>query len=711
MSHEKILNHELMSLVTDYFEKEDVSQEFRKDIFNGIFSADITKVGKTKMEFHISGLEQQVDFTIMTEPPGRIFELLGTNQRFKTTSLIMIAIILNYNFGDAEDMLSSDQLLTRVTQLQKILFTSNNATFKFYIENEMFFYKFEKLKDKVTIEFTGGTKEIKLQSQDLFNNAFTEYQDFIYDLELAEVQFVSKGRNFVGFVHKQIRDEFVDTLDAIKGRLENTVTDFMNNLPPDYQATKSELEVKNEIVYTKKSLELLNKINISLPKLNNLTQLPKWNLSGYTLIQLKEMKTSMNTERKLIEEEIRVLNVNKETGYTNLKKHCNSINEYASNTPYTFEVNNLLYAISQFINEWDKLYYVDDLAGLINSNNKGDNFSKLATFTANSYFFGSMKVQTVNDFEKLLEQLLVAQQNLLKIRDYIKSNHGKIEEIYTDLAEIENKLGINNSKVLELNDDLREIEEIIELIQLFSLGDREEPIKDVFENIINTQDVKLFKLLDQYLDRINIGYNDENKEDLKMILQKHLVNLESILEKSSKTFVLPKKIKDIGFMTKFIQDLTAVIEFLYLDDRNYNEDIVKASMSTLVHDEIIRLFNRYMAERCKYYFEVKSSTDVVIHDLLNYDFEKKEFLIEGKTVSTSEGISGGTDSAMTVRSFASKKTNTKLGVIMLVDEWGDVGAELASKVYDRIIELSSFGLGIFVKVDYKLDKVALQYMR
>ncbi|MNI99691.1 hypothetical protein D3C73_1588350 [compost metagenome] len=66
---------------------------------------------------------------------------------------------------------------------------------------------------------------------------------------------------------------------------------------------------------------------------------------------------------------------------------------------------------------------------------------------------------------------------------------------------------------------------------------------------------------------------------------------------------------------------------------------------------------------------------------------------------------------MTVRSFASKKNNTEFGLVLLVDEWGDVGAELASKVYDTLVEIDTFGCGVFVKVDHQQNNVKIEPMR
>lgn len=708
MLHKKILNQELISLVGDYFEEREVSQEFKDGIFNDLSSSIGIITGKTKMEFQISGFEQQEDMKISTVPSGRIFELIGTNQRFKTTSLIIMAIILNYKFNDAEDMLSSNQLMTRVTQLQRTLFSSNKAKFKLHINNDSFSFKFEKTEDKIVIDFTGGTKEIQLKNQGLLNNELQEYQEFIDGLGIAEVQFVSKGRNFVGFVHKQIREEFVDTLDAIKSNLENIVTQFMNNLPPDYQTTKTELEVKNEITYSKKSLEILEKINIPFSRLNSLINLNKSELCNYSVEQLTDRKLPLIIEKELLEKELAELNEDKKQKKHLIEEHSRILKEYALNTPYKFDSDNLLYTASQFLNEWEELY---DAIEISNTHFKDSVTDKLATFTANSHFFGILKINTIEELKELLNKITDTQINLLHIKEYINLSYLQIEGLFSKINELEQSIKSKSLRIISIKEDLEEVDGILELVELLSLYDKKSPVIIMLDNLMNSPDIKYFKHLKQYLDRLKIVYNNETKEKLKPILQRHLYNLEANLEKSSNTLVLPKKIKDIGFMTKFIQDLSAVIEYLSLDEKRYNEEIVNASISTIVHDDIIKLFNEYMAERCKYYFEVKSPTNVVVHNLLNYDFEKKEFLIEGKTVSTSEGISGGTDSAMTVRSFASQKTSSKLGVIMLIDEWGDVGAELASKVYDKIIELPSFGMGIFVKVDYKLDDVILRYMR
>ncbi|WP_283657224.1 hypothetical protein [Paenibacillus sp. RC343] len=111
-------------------------------------------------------------------------------------------------------------------------------------------------------------------------------------------------------------------------------------------------------------------------------------------------------------------------------------------------------------------------------------------------------------------------------------------------------------------------------------------------------------------------------------------------------------------MSKILQDLRAVYNYLAIEDVKEGKEkvsVIQASRQTLLHDAVIILFNQYMALRCKYYFEVNESSEIKKLPLINYNYETMEFDIGNRKVSTKEGISGGTDSAMTVVSFASKK--------------------------------------------------------
>ena len=130
-----------------------------------------------------------------------------------------MALILGFQFQEVDDYIASNQLLTRVTQMEKILFTKNDTEVIFSLDNKAHQLLFEKTREKIILILDDVTKEFQLDSKE-FQNVVTGYKNFIMEKQIVDVQFVSKGRNFVGYVHTEIRNEFIYTLDIIKKQLK-----------------------------------------------------------------------------------------------------------------------------------------------------------------------------------------------------------------------------------------------------------------------------------------------------------------------------------------------------------------------------------------------------------------------------------------------------------------------------------------------------------
>ncbi|MDU5143663.1 MAG: hypothetical protein E6230_15910 [Paenibacillus dendritiformis] len=716
MSHKNtLLNNQLVALTKEYFEKENVSLDFIRSVFDELVTETNNVIPKVKINFEFSGLEGKDGVSFSNERYGKIFEVTGTNQRFKTTSLIIMGLILNYNFLEAEQMLSSTQLVSRVNEVTKQLFTSNDFVVKFFIDSGEYSFRFIKSHDKISAITKIKGIDIELSSNlSGYNDAFTRYCEFIQELNLADVQFVSKGRNFVGHVHKEITDEFIMTLESIKNSVDKTVKKFMEKV--NYNDNlKEETEIRNEITYISKAIDLISKIDLPFSIIDDVHELSKvlpGEMGNNSINKLNEYEQKIEKELNKLCIEIEKNKSGREDSVNRLEQYIVALNSYEG-LPYKFGLDNLANKLELFLEEWDDVLVKENgvIFWGVTENCKG---RKIVPQVIGGKFFGhQINIKTIDDYQNYINKINSMQSDIASLKEYIVAHEKIIKEELSHCNEIKRKQVHIIAQVDELKKKLSKIRNLIKLCAKLDCTESNETVSDFLSKVIRDKNFSNYINLFKCIDKTDFSYGGEDKESLTRKLEFYKKELEESLKNDSNKFLLPKKLRDINSMTKIIQDIRAVTEYLQLDNMDdvNSIQIVEASLRTNLHRSIIELFNKYMFERCKYYFEVKDVNNVRMHNLLDYDFEKKEFFIKDRKVSTSDGISGGTDSAMTVRSFASKKNNAYLGLILLVDEWGDVGTELASKVYESIMEIETFGCGIFVKVDHQLDKAHLQSMR
>jgi hypothetical protein len=122
-------------------------------------------------------------------------------------------------------------------------------------------------------------------------------------------------------------------------------------------------------------------------------------------------------------------------------------------------------------------------------------------------------------------------------------------------------------------------------------------------------------------------------------------------------------------------------------------------------EKLIVLFEQDIISRCKYYYKTTES-GVRAYEVEKYDFWGQIFYSsEGDILNLQNGLSGGTDSAMTVYSLASSNNGSKFGNILLVDEWGDVSSSFHIKLIEKLLELDSFAFAIFIDVDDRYNLI------
>ncbi|HYF79328.1 MAG TPA: hypothetical protein VD973_19550 [Symbiobacteriaceae bacterium] len=111
--------------------------------------------------------------------------------------------------------------------------------------------------------------------------------------------------------------------------------------------------------------------------------------------------------------------------------------------------------------------------------------------------------------------------------------------------------------------------------------------------------------------------------------------------------------------------------------------------------KVIATLNERIRSRCPIAFANHGSNGVVSEKVLSFDFLTEARVIENVSPQASEH--GGLNSGMTILGLASKESVSKLGSILLVDEYSDV-AVYRPHIYRALQQLPHLRLGIFVRL-------------
>lgn len=149
-------------------------------------------------------------------------------------------------------------------------------------------------------------------------------------------------------------------------------------------------------------------------------------------------------------------------------------------------------------------------------------------------------------------------------------------------------------------------------------------------------------------------------------------------------------------LRKLLQGEILINRARYPEKISEDDQLVLKHLTTNgILEELDKLINSIFSERCKWYFSMEKKCkreEIIEFDYLNRTFD----LVKGRK-KISE-LSGGTSSSMTVLSLTSSPTDAKLGRILLVDEFGDVGPSMRKQVYGRLHKESHAGCAAFVRL-------------
>ena len=126
-----------------------------------------------------------------------------------------------------------------------------------------------------------------------------------------------------------------------------------------------------------------------------------------------------------------------------------------------------------------------------------------------------------------------------------------------------------------------------------------------------------------------------------------------------------------------------------------DESILKHLETNGILKELDKLINSIFLERCKWYFSMEKKCKR--EKIIEFDYLNRTFDLDKGRKKISE-LSGGTSSSMTVLSLASGPTDAKLGCVLLVDEFGDVGPSMRKEVYNLLRKESRAGCATFVRL-------------
>ncbi len=227
---------------------------------------------------------------------------------------------------------------------------------------------------------------------------------------------------------------------------------------------------------------------------------------------------------------------------------------------------------------------------------------------------------------------------------------------------------------------------------------------------------------DEHLNRVwsanAISYLQEREREVEGVLRRlrrqqreleqQKYQLEEQLLMKAQSTQIEKAAERADHIRQFIENVSYVIEVANArtDENRQSEDVQKAlryldevGLAQLLKETIDSLITK----RCQYYYDNSGETcnplplEAVIYEQIGRDTPR--FRVGGLDRDLNRAnLSGGTESVMTVRSLVSRPSSKAFGVVLLVDEWGDV-EQIGEPLYDELKQMDNILAAVFVKVE------------
>ncbi|WP_222861064.1 hypothetical protein [Paenibacillus ihumii] len=598
-----------------------------------------------KFKLKVDGLKFPLEFDSGGE--SKLFELRGINTRYKTTSLIVIGILLGCDWGNQTLFLSNYKLESQIEEV-KAYFFNKEINIEMSIESEAEEISLIKSENYIQVMLNGNVEFRRLLQN--FEIDMQEYQQFMS--RLFKVQFISKGRDFVTQVHHEILENIKESFDYLIINCRKVLSEFMSNKSRKIYS-KSLKEFENELVLLLTFKKLILDFRNGNPDVVDLNVFEYFN----NLKDNEEKFKQINEKKKEII-----------TRIENYKLERNLLIEDGVS-----DSTNIIQAPSNWKNP---VRNVDEILGSLEKL-KGTDLVPLYVELQDSF----IKINNSDDFKKFIQLLSDVQTNA--------TNYYNLREKYHRLFELNRLLSEEELALKKITSELERLKEIISKTSELSLSSSID-LKVLLPRI---------KSIQMLMQKCGIGELGVVSEIIAMTEKKVEETSKIITEikaANSQDDYIPYEILN-SILFEFNSVKSLLVEKSG-NKTNFNSSIKETAEESFLYTQVVELFNNLMKERCKYYYKV-TDENVESIELKSYDFESRMLTtLDGDEISARYGLSGGIDSAMTVRSLASSQNDSLYGTVLLVDEWGDVSDTLAGEVYKTLYEINQLSFGLFVEV-------------
>lgn len=638
-------SYEIFNLFNRVALERGLRQDFVESILKKVNILQTEPLISVEVGLKVDGLKYPLEF--YSDKEGKVFELRGTNTRYKTTTILIMGFLLGCDWTNQTQYLNNYKLESQIEEVKALFFTQS-ITIEMYIKNTSISIFFIKKDDILDVIIDGEKKYTR--SLKNFEFDMQEYQRVMS--KYFKVQFISKGRDFVTQVHHEILENVKNSFDYITSNGREILSKFMSTRQRKIY-TKSLKEYENDIVVLLTLKKMIDDFIISAPQVKVL------GLFDY-------IRESKSIEEELIELRKRELLIqHKLEAYRSEKDKLLSeglVNESAVKSPSNWvdPIRNIKECLLHPADKFDG----NDLVPLY-VEMMGKPVKKV-----------SNKSELVELFQTLEEEQSMAVQ------------YFDVQDKYKRLYELKRLIEIEESSSSAINAEIKRLDNLLKRVKETTLDD------------INIQQllpkIKTIQTLTEKTGLVGV----DDVEEIKLKTKKRIDELSEIISEikfsNSKEEYIPYEI-----LNSILFEFNSVKSLLVAKSGNktiLNSSIKETAEESHLYSEVITLFNNLMKERCKYYYKV-SDDKVESIELQAYDFESRMLTtLDGDEISARYGLSGGIDSAMTVRSLASSQNDAFYGTVVLVDEWGDVSEKLAREVYKTLSGITQMAFGLFVKI-------------
>ncbi|QNR66265.1 hypothetical protein IAQ67_20825 [Paenibacillus peoriae] len=195
--HYPVVYDQYLKMVSDILERYSANIEDSEKILDHLKDMAESKStalsgGETLITLHV----EKPDYPIHWENKGRIFEIVGTNLRNKTTTLIYISTLLGFDWEAAEPYIEDKKMIKQSKVIMREI--SNGVSATLVIDNSN--YRFEVIvKDSISNVVRWNKLDSEhLSLQDISLSSELDWKEYRSKLgNFFDVQVVGVGRNFV----------------------------------------------------------------------------------------------------------------------------------------------------------------------------------------------------------------------------------------------------------------------------------------------------------------------------------------------------------------------------------------------------------------------------------------------------------------------------------------------------------------------------------